>query len=648
MEDRRRNPALFPARLFERDDYLICILLFVVVFIIYCGTAAPDVTLVDSGELILSAKHFAPGHPPGFPLYVMTAGLCANLPFARPARLVNLFSSLCGALAVSVLFLVVLHFCRTVRLKRRHSNERSSISSSIYGTKRNRIHERTAAATAALLFGFSTVMWFQTTVAEVYALNVLLFSLGFLFIFRSHESFLRWTPGPSDYTGFFFIGLGLAVHNVTFIMALPAIVYILYVPRIGRKLFTRNTLFLIASVVLPAIAMYGFLMWRASTDPLFNWGNPDTVTRLFRHFRGKQYSSYIFQYSKGYFSSETLRILSHLFLEYTPLGIPLIAWGGMVLRKTDRHAFRALLLIGGFSLLYAFAYEIAEDKEAYYLSVFWTGSVLFGIGISNLFESYSRKTKIRWKYAFLTLLLLPAIMCIVHFPPCNHRNDLRANRVLSDLTAPMEENSLLLTKEWQIYSPWLYRTHVENYRGDLAIIDINLLRRTWYFDYLDRAYPDLMTAVKREREAFMDHLVRFENGLPYDSSLIQRTFLDLIERFIEVTIEDHAVYMTPPFEPDVGAEYLKIPWGLAFRLFAPQNPPLDLPALQVNEGIRWVYFDDDLGGKKVRWLYAVMLHQRSLFYKNTGRTAEYDALRRRIEKLAPRNGESALPYPGMQ
>jgi hypothetical protein len=38
----------------------------------------------------------------------------------------------------------------------------------------------------------------------------------------------------------------------------------------------------------------------------------------------------------------------------------------------------------------------------------------------------------------------------------------------------------------------LYAQEIEQRRRDVKVVDINLLRRSWYFDYLKHAHPGLM------------------------------------------------------------------------------------------------------------------------------------------------------------
>jgi hypothetical protein len=59
-----------------RGKALICAaVVFSVCLLVYRRTLAPTVTLVDSGELIVTARFLGVTHPPGFPLYLILAHL---------------------------------------------------------------------------------------------------------------------------------------------------------------------------------------------------------------------------------------------------------------------------------------------------------------------------------------------------------------------------------------------------------------------------------------------------------------------------------------------------------------------------------------------------------------------------------------------
>ena len=110
---------------------------FLIPLVVYWWTAAPGMTLIDSGELALSAWGPGVAHPPGFPLYVLIGFLFARLPLAEPARNLNLFSALCGAAACWLVWL-------SARLVVRRGRDWTA---------------DLAALSAALTFGFTFVLW---------------------------------------------------------------------------------------------------------------------------------------------------------------------------------------------------------------------------------------------------------------------------------------------------------------------------------------------------------------------------------------------------------------------------------------------------------------------------------------------------------
>src|SRR5260370_2213294 len=66
----QRVPALF-----RKSDWLSCLFTFVVMWIIYSLTLAPEVTLEDAGELITGAVYAGVPHPPGYPIWTLYSWL---------------------------------------------------------------------------------------------------------------------------------------------------------------------------------------------------------------------------------------------------------------------------------------------------------------------------------------------------------------------------------------------------------------------------------------------------------------------------------------------------------------------------------------------------------------------------------------------
>ena len=51
-----------------------------------------------------------------------------------------------------------------------------------------------------------------------------------------------------------------------------------------------------------------------------------------------------------------------------------------------------------------------------------------------------------------------------------------------------------------------YAQEIEQLRPDVKVVDINLLRRSWYFDYLKHAYPDLIERSSEKIDVFVENL----------------------------------------------------------------------------------------------------------------------------------------------
>ena len=71
-------------------------------FGIYAWSAAPNVTLLDSGEFVVAAQHFGVPHPTGYPLWTLLNWVFLLLPLGNAAWEVALFSGLCAAAAVGL------------------------------------------------------------------------------------------------------------------------------------------------------------------------------------------------------------------------------------------------------------------------------------------------------------------------------------------------------------------------------------------------------------------------------------------------------------------------------------------------------------------------------------------------------------------
>ena len=83
---------------------------------LYLATLAPSITLAngagDSGELASTAYTLGIAHPTGYPLYTLIGFVVTHLVPAEPARSLNVFSALMGALTIGLLALLATRLAR--------------------------------------------------------------------------------------------------------------------------------------------------------------------------------------------------------------------------------------------------------------------------------------------------------------------------------------------------------------------------------------------------------------------------------------------------------------------------------------------------------------------------------------------------------
>ena len=229
------DPGTGGSPLFARPDWISAAVAAVISGAVYFYTAMPNVGLLDSGEFIVAAQHFGVPHPTGYPLWTLLAWLFQLLPIGNAAWEVNLFSGLCGALAVGLVALLTSSMLRWMM-------------PSWGGQKSDRACAVIAAA-FALLFAFSFSFWTQAVIAEVYTLHGLLVGLFLL-------SLYWWVRRPERdlpiLATFFTFALCMSNHHLTLALApLPLLVPLL----IRRSVFWEV---LVASLLSAAVVYLGF------------------------------------------------------------------------------------------------------------------------------------------------------------------------------------------------------------------------------------------------------------------------------------------------------------------------------------------------------------------------------------------------------
>ena len=589
-------------------------MVFLLSFGVYLATCARDVTLVDSGELILACAGVGVAHPPGFPLYTILGFLFSKLPLGSVAFRVALMSGFFGAVTAALITLLVGELF----------SEKGWLS-------------ELAAMTTGLVFAWGATPWFFASVAEVYTLHTALLALTLWLVFFWRREYLESGPGPrasmlSFGSGMVF-GLALCVHHVTAALVLPAVLYLGLATLGWRVALARYAMAgLTGSVV--GLLPYLYLPLAALRRPIMNWGDPSSWERFVAHVTASQYRVNLFSGEPGALGRHVVEFLGSMAQQFTWMGLVGVLLGLAVCWRINRVAFWTIFLLVIFGVAYAANYDIDEDKEAYYLVSFIAAAMALGAAFTRLARWGSAGRSGARAVAAALLVLLPAANAVAHWQQNDRRRDTTARFFVEDAAAGIEKGGVLLTQEWQVYAPFLYLHHLEAFRPDLMMVDANLVRRSWYVrTYLDRVYPKLMDRCAQERDSFLRMLERWEGGRPFEEVELTNRFRGLLNCILEGGTEAH---LTLPMEPGVGRGGASVPWGLTL-LVSPttrtstQTPP----AVRVQHLIGSPQNLEPAARSKVVPAYAIMLANRARYLALKGQLSEAEETLRQAEVLAP-------------
>jgi hypothetical protein len=635
-------------------EFLYPGIVFFAALLLYSWTLAPTVTLVDSGELIVAARYLGVAHPPGFPLYIMLAHLASRIPIGNVAQRIHFASAVFAALASAVVTLLVaelIAISSSLKARRRSKKKPANQRKTVTGALAPSLLTLAPALAAGLLVAFSRTLWAYATIAEVYTLNALLIVTIFWLMCKWRRSILEDERSESAkraltipdydwllYTASAIFGLALGVHHVTVALILPALALFVWKTQ-GFKFFS-STRFLYAAIVsvVSLIVVYSYLPLAASHDPIVNWGNPRSLTTIWWHITGRQYQVFL-SFDPNIIGQELVSLGRFLLREFGPSWLPitlgLALLGFARLLKNDRTIFWFLALVVLTDAAYGTSYFIAEDKDAYYLPAFIAIAIGAGFGLRWLFEwLQTRAVPAATVIALAAVLLLATTTMAANWAFDNRRHYFVAHDYVENILGSIEPNALLLTLDWQVEAPLLYTREIKHRRRDVKVIDVNLLRRPWYFDYLRRAYPDLMARSGDIVEAFFAELKEWESKPevyardPALTERIARLFQMLFQSFVTKEKQVSGVYVTSDllFQTEqqdkeltqwLTKHYQLIPHGLVFKLEEDRNfhdpGPLQLQTRGLADGTL-KFEPDDVVILKVLSAYKTMLVNRGRYF----------------------------------
>ncbi len=494
------------------------------VLAVYMATLAPVVGLIDSGELAAGCHLLNILHPTGYPLYTVIGRLASIIPVGSVVNRMAGLSALLGAVGVGLLLLFL---------------------------RRMRIGVAAAGGTAVML-AFSLPVWAVSVDVEVYALTLVLAVLVWLAVERAGDNRMVLLFA-------YLAGFALTNHmSVASVVAGAGVAVLL-----SRRRFVWKRLPVLLLLFALGVSPYLFLMLRARAGPLLAWGNPVSLERLWWHVTGKQYQVWMFSLPFSEVMANAGKGIALLARSFVWVFVPVVFYGAWRLLKQRRNLAIGLAVTALLSFGYAVNYSI-PDIEAYYLPCILALAVFCAVGLDGIARRVGR-----WRYV---IWVAGVAALVLNFSVASRRDQYVAHDEALNTLASAEANATILTDWWDVYSPVFYFRHVAGLRSDVCIIDKELLRRSWYFEYLANDYPWLIENSRAELDRYLEYLDRFEHGVLRDPAGIQRAFIALIESFVRNN-PDRPAYATFAGNENQDARQMFggrnwVPVGLLFQLRA--------------------------------------------------------------------------------
>lgn len=465
---------------------------------LYLATAAPDLTPWDAPEFMTAAHTLGIPHPPGTPLWVITAKVSSMLFASRgPASSVTILSVIATVLACAL----------GARLVARWLHGNAAVL---------------AALVAAIGAGTMTSVWANATETEVYAMSLLLavamVSAGDL---AGHAGVTDDMRRRGRALLAFLVGLAVPLH-LSALVALPAaIVLALHAPRVRvRDVFVWLSL---AALGFSAVAI---LPIRAGFAPEMNVGNPIDLDSLFAVLTRAQYAvaglwprrapmwiqfGNLFEYADWQIALGISPQVGPSWMR-TPLTVLWGALGLFGLRqlwRTEKRVGRGvatLLVCATFGVvvwlnlragpsfgdgyLERSAIHEARERDYFFALGFWTWGLLAGIGIATVAHLLTVRLPRPMSTPVRAALTAAGAIPLIANASVMNRTHEPISLIPRMLARTMLESVpplgvLVVAGDNDTY-PLLYLQQVEHIRDDVTLVTTPLLGAGWHRLALER------------------------------------------------------------------------------------------------------------------------------------------------------------------
>ncbi|MBO7115413.1 MAG: DUF2723 domain-containing protein, partial [Bacteroidaceae bacterium] len=233
---------------YKKLNTIIGWLVFAVAAFTYCMTIEPTASFWDCPEFITTGYKLEVGHPPGAPIFMLTANLFSQFTSdpAKVAMMVNTMSALLSALCILFLFWSITMLAKKLVAGIKEPNLWQMIT--IFG----------AGIVGALAYTWSDTFWFSAVEGEVYAYSSFCTAVTFWLILKWEENSdqphsARWLVLIA-----YLIGVSVGVHLLN-LLCITAIVLVYYFKKSDNPTWKGGILAFCLSGVIIAAVLYGIV-----------------------------------------------------------------------------------------------------------------------------------------------------------------------------------------------------------------------------------------------------------------------------------------------------------------------------------------------------------------------------------------------------
>jgi len=379
-----------------RATTLVACLVFAAALALYLVTLAPSVVAMfdDSLEFQVVTYQLGIAHPTGYPLYTLLGWLFIRLPVGDVAYRVNLLSAVCGALAVTFVYLTGLELS----------------GRSWPGPL--------AALCGAATLAVAPVFWSQATVAEVYTLNAVFVAAVLWLLVRLETR--RWplARGESGWTApgllpvALVFGLALAHHRTIVLLAPGAALFLWRVLRRAGRVspdaaagppgpVSWRAGARLAAAGLGPLLLYLYLPLRGQPGAL-DGSYVNTLAGFWRYVTAAGYGTFIFQNPMN--TARDVSFYLNLFWQqFGPVGLLAGLAGAANLMWRGRVGLLTAVAFASY-LAFNLVYRVA-DVEVFFIPLFVIWAIWAGAAAGWVLTRLSVR-RAGWAVCLAAVLLL--------------------------------------------------------------------------------------------------------------------------------------------------------------------------------------------------------------------------------------------------